>query len=179
MIWKIIILLLCFNVLVNTSSSPSASSSGCLPLGPCVNILNAIAINKPPKLKYSRTEDWIASLKIQEITDWTNLIMEPTEEQIKKTKKRLESSGCPSGASGVISMNSQFCNWPNHIKNTRQDNYDINALKNLTCRRIPEKPILYVGNSDNRSVAIPGIVFTFASLEPYVEPASTSRPTIE
>ncbi|XP_050426668.1 E3 ubiquitin-protein ligase NRDP1-like isoform X1 [Adelges cooleyi] len=158
MLWKIIFLLSCFNVLVNATggwfskwfSTPPSQS----------NLLN---VTEEPNL-FQRIEQWIESLEVKVVKFWGPLARKPNQDQKRKAKAALEDSKCPTGAVDTILLNSHIRNWPEQILNTRNDDYDLESIKQLICRRIPGSRVVYVAHSDNDFVSQAGILFIFESL---------------
>ncbi|XP_050426675.1 E3 ubiquitin-protein ligase NRDP1-like [Adelges cooleyi] len=139
MLWKIIFLLSCFNVLVNATggwfskwfSTPPSQS----------NLLN---VTEEPNL-FQRIEQWIESLEVKVVKFWGPLARKPNQDQKRKAKAALEDSKCPTGAVDTILLNSHIRNWPEQILNTRSR-------------------VVYVAHSDNDFVSQAGILFIFESL---------------
>ncbi|XP_050434234.1 E3 ubiquitin-protein ligase NRDP1-like [Adelges cooleyi] len=117
-----------------------------------------------PPVTFKRVEVWTNSLEVKTITDWTTLTQNPNDDQISSTRDALTKSGCPSGIVDILLYNSDLRNWTNHLKNRRNDGYDIDNMKKLTCRSIPGAPVVYVARSDNELVPPTGLLFIFDSL---------------
>ncbi|XP_050426695.1 uncharacterized protein LOC126841683 [Adelges cooleyi] len=147
MIWKIIFLLSCFNVLVSASPPLQTPSSS-------------------RQIPFASLDDWAENLEVITITNWTTLQHELDDNQKNAAVEALKNSYCPILIEDDIVKNSDLSKWPARLKNTAGTGPNIDNIRTLTCRRIPGAPILYVGYSDtsNHSVNYPGMLFIFDSL---------------
>ncbi|XP_050426712.1 uncharacterized protein LOC126837031 [Adelges cooleyi] len=126
MIGKIIVLLPCYIALVNAGEHWCCS---------CVSSTEAT-------VQYRNYDDWVGSLEITTLPDWTTLIREPDNDKKDTVRKALNKSGCPSGVVNILLENSHFHNCPDGLKNRLQDGYDIDILRTLAFKSIPEVPAL-------------------------------------
>ncbi|XP_050426466.1 E3 ubiquitin-protein ligase NRDP1-like [Adelges cooleyi] len=134
MIWKIIFLLSCFDVLVN-AGQPSPF------------------FEEPPSrtvatVPFRTLQEWAPTLQLTHITNWTTLQHEPDNDQKDAAEFALKSSKCPTNIIDMLVWRSQINQWPDHLKNTAGTGPNIDNIRTLTCRRIPGAPIVYVGYPD-------------------------------
>ncbi|XP_050426657.1 E3 ubiquitin-protein ligase NRDP1-like [Adelges cooleyi] len=157
MIWKIILLLPCFTVLVNAGCERSSLNTPNSP-NPQTQTVDPIP--------YETYDQWANSLPAYNVTDWTSLKPTPRDDDRRATRKALVKSRCPRRLVTPLLEKSAIQNWPAYLKN--DTGYDITVLRNLNFRRIPNAPILIVAPLDNLSkdpsVDPPGLIFVLERL---------------
>ncbi|XP_050426477.1 E3 ubiquitin-protein ligase NRDP1-like [Adelges cooleyi] len=111
-------------------------------------------------------EDWINSLVVINITNWSTLSPGPSKYQKDLTRDALKNSGCPTDIVEDLLLKSYLFNWPDHFKKRTPKGFKMNFnIKHLIYRRIPGVPVVYVAHIGNEAVPKPGILLIFDRLE--------------
>ncbi|XP_050441620.1 uncharacterized protein LOC126846340 [Adelges cooleyi] len=154
MMWKIILLLPCFDVLVNAGllspyfTGSSSQSSDCQPVeqtDPYPNFVN-----------------WVISLHSTG-ANWTSLDRELDVEKINNAREKLKLSRCPPGDVESLITNSNWDNWPTELRSPQEPFINESYMNGLTLRSIPELSAVVATVSDNlgKGLKWPGILFFF------------------
>ncbi|XP_050426865.1 E3 ubiquitin-protein ligase NRDP1-like [Adelges cooleyi] len=143
MIWKIILLLSCFNVLVNAGGRCSGGTS-----------------SRDPK-PFRNNLEWINSLQAYPKLNWDRLIREPNDDDKEAAKDALVKSGCPTNSLDELLGTSHCDMWPSHLKS---DKAPYAVMSRLILRRIADSRVAYVERYPNFQVNSP-LILIFESFE--------------
>ncbi|XP_050435010.1 E3 ubiquitin-protein ligase NRDP1-like [Adelges cooleyi] len=157
MIWKIVFLLTCFNVLVDAGGC-------CEPGGTLTDEVSDVDNNTEVPQPYETIAQWLEVLKEQGYIDWTKLAKTPRNNQIENARAGLAYSRCPSTILGDLLKSSKQINWPPELASaiTR---FERSVLRTYTYRRIPKTQAVFLAPSENQGVPESGLLLIFDKLE--------------
>ncbi|XP_050426843.1 uncharacterized protein LOC126837090 [Adelges cooleyi] len=148
MIWKIILLLSCFNVLVNAGGSCSGGASGA----------------DEDYQAHDTISEWIDTLNADPNIDWNRLIIHIDSDDKKDAKAALMSSGVPKDDLNELLVTCNWNTWPSQIKSNQHPYVNKSNMAKLSLYRIPDTRIVYAAPNVSQQVSSPGILMVFTSL---------------
>ncbi|XP_050426853.1 E3 ubiquitin-protein ligase NRDP1-like [Adelges cooleyi] len=145
MIWKIILLLSCFHVLVNAGGNCSGGTSAPTP--------------------HRTIADWKNELVANPVLNWDHLICFPKDDDKEAVVRALIYSGCPTESLQHLLDTSHWNTWPIQIKSADDPFISKTNMNRLSLYRILNTRVVYVANSQRPvKVNFPGLIFIFNSI---------------